>query len=105
MVRVKAAGQTLTVGELREALSGLDDNADVIAHDRRIALALTSAVSLELDPDVAARDEDDFDVLMSFVRMADELTASSNTLSVTTLRKHAREIYECTSRLRQEYDS
>jgi hypothetical protein len=89
MIRMKSAGQSLTVGELREAISHLDDNADVIAHDRRIALALASAVSLELDPDVSAPDDDDFAVLMAFI-----YSIATRTVSAAALRKRANELLQ-----------
>ena len=52
----------MTVGELREALAGLDDNAEVLAHDRPLRLAITGVAALELDPDVSIYE----DALMAF---------------------------------------
>jgi hypothetical protein len=89
MQRTRAAGQTLTVGELREALASLDDNSDVTAHGRYIELALTSAVSLELAPDVSAPDDDDFAVLMAFV-----YSIATRTVSAAALRKRANELLQ-----------
>lgn len=62
MMTVKAAGLTLAVGELREALAGMDDNAAVTAHDRPVMIAVSSVADLELDPDV----ELDVDALAEF---------------------------------------
>lgn len=49
---IRAAGRNLTVGELREAIVGLDDNIPVIAHDRSLELAVSDACRLWLDSDV-----------------------------------------------------
>jgi hypothetical protein len=56
-VIIKAAGRTLTVGELRGVLADLDDNAEVLAHEKLIMCAEAGAASLELDCDVAVEED------------------------------------------------
>ena len=72
-MRIRAAGTSLTVGELREAIDGLADTDQVFAHDRLLGIVETNSTGVELDPDVAAFDTDDLEMIMTSVRRIREL--------------------------------
>jgi len=72
-MRIRAAGISLTVGELREAIDGLADTDQVFAHDRLLSIVETNSTGVELDPDVAALDTDDLEMIMTSVRQIREL--------------------------------
>lgn len=73
-MRIRAAGISLTVGELRMAIDGLADTDQVFAHDRLLSAVETCSAGVELDPDVAAFDTDDLEMIMTSVRQIRELT-------------------------------
>jgi len=67
-MRVKAAGRSLTVGELREALAGLADN-DWVSLETDIGTVLwaeAGAGTLEIGTDVESQD-DELEALWEFV--------------------------------------
>lgn len=72
-MRMRAAGVSLTVGELRKAIDGLADTDQVFAHDRLLGVVETNSTGVELDPDVAAFDTDDLEMIMTSVRQIREL--------------------------------
>jgi hypothetical protein len=49
---MKAAGRCLTVGELREAIAGLDKLTPVAAHDYELSEVVAGTTLVEIDPDV-----------------------------------------------------
>lgn len=80
MRHVTAAGRSLTVRELREALTGLSGDTLVYAHGTTVTTAEACPTALDLDESL------DLDGLLEFVRDVAHRTESP------TLRKRALEI-------------
>ena len=75
MTAMRAAGQVLTVGELREMLVGLPDSDGVYAHGMPIMRAEAgSDVLLDDDADMEEKDQALADLLEFVRRLADDKT-------------------------------
>lgn len=86
MTIIKAAGRTLGVGELREALTWLDDNAEVIAHGTLLMRAEAGMCTLELDGGI----ETDHDALDAFRDLLERIAAGG--MKLAEARKLAAEL-------------
>lgn len=92
-MRIKAAGLSITVGDLREAIKDLSDNDQVYAHDRLLGVVeVTGIGSVELDPDVAAFDAEDLRyILEALHRITD---TGPEKLKIGQIRELAQELIE-----------